>query len=285
MIFVSSSCVKSFRIADSISSLHNAGFKNIELSGGTQYYEGFLDDLIHLKKTAGINYLCHNYFPPPRKHFVLNLASLNDGIYEKTVTHLLSAIQLCKKLNIPKLGFHSGFLTDIKSSEIGKKISISALYDRDKSKSRFIQGYKLLCKEAGDIDIYIENNVLSWYNYLNFGHQNPFFLVKSSDYIELKKEIDFKLLLDVAHLKVSCQTLELDLAEEMNFLCNESDYIHLSDNGGKEDTNSPVNMGGKIWKILSNFDLSDKTLTIEVYDELKAVRDIYTLLESRISNE
>ena len=98
MIYISSSCVKHIKIKDAVQDLVNNGFKNIELSGGTEYYNGFEDDLLELKNKYNLNYICHNYFPPPKEHFVLNLASLDDEIYNKTFEHLKNAIELSKKL-------------------------------------------------------------------------------------------------------------------------------------------------------------------------------------------
>ena len=130
MIYVSSSCVKYKKIQDSVVALVNHGFKNIELSGGTEYYDGFEDDLLELKARYNLNYICHNYFPPPKCSFVLNLASLDNEIYEKTLNHLVHAIELSKRLDAKKFGFHAGFLVDIKVSEIGQKISKNDLYNK-----------------------------------------------------------------------------------------------------------------------------------------------------------
>ena len=70
MIYISTSCVKHRKIKDSVEELALNGFKNIELSGGTEYYENFERDLIELKGEYNLNYRCHNYFPPPKKPFV-----------------------------------------------------------------------------------------------------------------------------------------------------------------------------------------------------------------------
>lgn len=40
MIYVSSSCIRNNNIAEIICSLSEKGIRNIELSGGTEYYEG-----------------------------------------------------------------------------------------------------------------------------------------------------------------------------------------------------------------------------------------------------
>ena len=213
MIYISSSCVKNKTIKESVQELVDSGFKNIELSGGTEYYDGFEDDLLKLKKKYNLNYICHNYFPPPKEHFVLNLASLDDEVYDKTFEHLTNAIELSKKLGARKFGFHSGFFIDIKVSEIGKKISKVNLFDKSKSIQRFCDGVKKLQSLSGDLELYIENNVFSSTNAKTYENDNLFMLTNSSEYQELKNMINFNLLLDVAHLKVSSKTLELDSSQ------------------------------------------------------------------------
>ena len=121
MIFVSSSCLKNNTIKQSVQELANQGYKNIELSGGTNLYEEYVEDLLGLKKKYKLNYLVHNYFPPPKKPFMLNIASLNDELFEKSVDHCVKAINLCKILGSKKYGVHAGFLIDFSPNEAGKK--------------------------------------------------------------------------------------------------------------------------------------------------------------------
>ena len=159
MIYVSSSCVKHKKIKDSILELVNNGFNNIELSGGTEYYDGFIDDLLELKDKHSLNFICHNYFPPPKEHFVLNLASLDNNIYEKTLNHLKQTILLSEKLGAKKFGFHAGFFIDIKVKEVGKKITRENLYNKEESIKRFCDGFLSLRSLTQNINLYIENNV------------------------------------------------------------------------------------------------------------------------------
>ena len=44
MIFISTSCVKAKKIKESVKMLVDKGFKNIELSGGTEYYDDLQKD-------------------------------------------------------------------------------------------------------------------------------------------------------------------------------------------------------------------------------------------------
>ena len=50
MIYVSTACIKLEKISESVKFLAEQGFKNIELSGGTEYYPEFERDLVKLKE-------------------------------------------------------------------------------------------------------------------------------------------------------------------------------------------------------------------------------------------
>lgn len=278
MIYISSSCVKNNKIKDSVIDLAESGFKNIELSGGTEFYEGFMDDLLDLKNKYNLNYMCHNYFPPPKGHFVLNLASLNDDVYYKTLDHLSEAISLSKELGAKKFGFHAGFFVDIKVNEIGKKISKVELFDKNQSIQRFIDGYKWLFERSGSVELYIENNVFSSTNAKTYENKNIFMLTNSYEVDDLNMNLDFNLLLDIAHLKVSSRTLGLDFEKEFNYLIQKSNYIHVSDNDALHDLNYGVTKDSKLAFLLSQQNLKNKDFTLEVYDTLPKIHETYELL-------
>ena len=280
MIYVSSSCVKHKKIKDSVQELVENGFKNIELSGGTEYYDGLEDDLLELKEKYNVNYICHNYFPPPIEHFVLNLASLNNKIYEKTFNHLWKAIELSKKLGANKFGFHAGFFIDIKVSEIGKRISKDNIFDKDKAIQRFCDGFKELQSLAGDVKLYLENNVFSSTNYETYNGDNIFLLINSSEHDKLKNKIDFNLLLDVAHLKVSSKTLGLDFEDELKKMIAISDYVHISDNDALHDLNHKLHKDSVLVELLRQQSLKNKDFTLEIYDDIIAVKETYKILLS-----
>lgn len=277
MLYISTSCVKHDFICESVQELINNGFQNIELSGGTKYYPQFEHDLLSLKDKYKLNFLCHNYFPPPKESFVINLASLNDVIYDKSIRHIKSAISLSKKLGATRFGFHAGFYFDPKVHELGKKISASKINNKTEVIKRFKEAYLELISFESDINLYLENNVLSHENYRNF-RCNPNMLTNTEDYNELKTEFNFKLLLDVAHLKVTCKTLGLNFENELMKLIGESDYIHISDNNGFHDSNNSLNENSELLNILKKQDLMEKDITIEVYEGMSEIKKTYELL-------
>jgi sugar phosphate isomerase/epimerase len=282
MIYVSSSCVNHTKIKDSIKELVNHGFKNIELSGGTKYYDGFIDDLLELKDKYNLNYLCHNYFPPPQKDFVLNLASLNDDIYYTTIEHLTKSIDLSTKLEAKKFGFHAGFFIDINVVEIGKHISKNTIYNKEKALKRFCDGYKYLSLQSKNLELYIENNVYSITNYNTYNGNNIFMLTSQKEFNELKNYINFKLLLDIAHLKVSCNSLKNNFELELKTLLSLSDYIHISDNDSLHDLNNTLKTDSNIISLLKNENLDNKDFTLEIYDNITSIKKSYDSLKELI---
>jgi len=283
MIFISSSCVNHNRIKDSVQELVDNGFNNIELSGGTEYYYGFEDDLLELKDKYNLNYICHNYFPASKEHFVLNLASLNDEIYFKTFNFFKNTIKLSKKLGAERYGFHAGFFIDIKVNEIGKKITKESLFDKEKAIKRFCDGFNKLKIFAGNLELYIENNVFSSTN-SNTYNNNIFMLTNYYEYKELNNIIKFSLLLDIAHLKVSTNTLNLDFEDELKAMIEKSDYVHISDNDALHDLNYKLDGNSNLVQLLKKQNLKNKNYTLEIYDHIDNIKKTYEILEDIIND-
>ena len=279
MIYVSSACSSKKNIREAIEELAQLGIQNIELTGGTVFYQDYEKDILRLKEEYNLNYLVHNYFPPHQESFVLNLASLNDAIYQKSLNHCLNAIALSKKLGANKLGFHAGFLIDVSVREIGKKITASQLFERKQSLSRFRDAWLTLQEKAElDLILYLENNVLSYSNYQSFNQVNPLLMTNYEGYLELKEIMDFNLLLDVAHLKVSCNSLGLNFEDELSKMLPLSNYVHLSDNDGKHDQNKGFNKNSELLQVLKQYDFDGKTITLEIYNNANNINQDYLIV-------
>jgi len=282
MIFVSSSCVEAEKIGDSVRILAESGFKNIELSGGTEFYPDYKKDLYDLKKEFNLNYSIHNYFPPHKENFVLNFASLNDGDYNKSIEHALETITLAKGFGCSYVSFHAGFYVDLTPNELGNDIFEKVFKSKEDSLQKYKYAYNRIIKDAGKIKIYLENNVITPNNYrLNKG--NIFMFTDYESYLELKKLIDFNILLDLAHLKVSCNALNLNFEEEYNKFDDKVEYIHLSGNDGFTDANRSIENDKEITNLLNKINLKSKTFTLEVYDDLEKIKLSYNYLKNIIS--
>lgn len=285
MIYISTSGTIHDKIKHRVKELALSGFRNIELSAGTKYYRGYEKDLCDLKREYNLDYIIHNYFPPPKNDFVINLAALNDQIFYRSLNQLRKSIQLSKKLGASKFSFHAGFYMDISLDTIGQDISKKPMYNKERSIERFCEGYNLLLKVSNDIDLFIENNVYSYQNYFKFKKEKPFMLLNSEDFHHLKTKINYNLLLDVAHLYVTSKTLKLDFQKEMRELLPLCDYIHISNNNGLYDSNNEIDTFSEIYKCIKKFDIGNKIITLEIYDGMKAIARSYNLLKKLFNKE
>ena len=93
------------------------------------------------------------------------------------------------------------------------------------------------------------------------------------------------MLLDLAHLKVSCNTLNLNFKEQTLGLINVSNYVHLSDNNGKKDSNNAITVDSDIFKLLKTLKLTEKTITLEIYETIDQIKRSNELINKITFND
>lgn len=217
----------------------------LDLNIGIEFSSGIPFDVenINFFKKIKEKKLSHNYFPAPKKGFVLNLASKNDLIRKKSIDHCVFNLELCYKQKTDFYAAHAGFCLDPNPNQLGKKISSTSSFNRDEYFDIFLKSVKEIILEAKKIGVtfLIENNVLSNENWKANNYINPFLCCSSSEIVKLYETIDsqnFGLLLDTAHLKVSSNSLSLNLNDEYKKIKKYIKAVHHSDNEGLADTNS-----------------------------------------------
>jgi len=250
MIFISTGGEPQFSAFETSRKFINAGITNIELSGG-QYSPNLLANLVSLKSIA--NFQIHNYFPPPKEGFVFNLASLDLSISSLSYKHAINAMQWAIELSRPVYSFHAGFLLDPNIEELGKDVISRPLFDREESIKSFIDQVNKLADYAHKLgmELLIENNVLSENNYLKFGC-DPFLMTRASEFLRVMEETpqNVRLLVDLAHLKVSAKSLSFDPVLALKECDDYISAYHLSDNNGLHDSNDPVSNISWFWPYL-----------------------------------
>lgn len=197
-------------------------------------------NLVEIYRSANLKKIIHNYFPAPYNPFVLNLASSNNEIREMSIRHCKQGIDLAKESSENIFSVHAGFCIDPYASELGKKINYSTNYNKVLHFQYFLNSLNELLEYSSQtgVTLLIENNVISKVNLLN--QTNPLLCCSSSEIINIMEEINntnLMLLLDTAHLKVSCNTLNLNLEYEIEKLLPYIGAVHHSDNNGFVDNN------------------------------------------------
>ena len=263
MIYVSTGGISNQSGLESAIGFYELGLNAIELSGG-RYSDAQLKLLSPLKEL--ITFRIHNYFPPPKDPFILNLASTNDHIVKRSFELIESSLVYCEELNCSKYSFHAGFLLDPKLSDLGNDIKSRSILPKEKALDLFLERVNMISKKAREhgVDLMIENNVLTKSN-LNHFNQNPFLMVDTEDCIYVMKNTpdNVNLLIDLGHLNVSSKSLKFD---SINFLKNCSNWVkgyHFSDNDGVKDQNYPINFDSWFWNYI---DKNIEYNSLEIYN-------------------
>ena len=263
MIYVSTGGIPNQSACETSKNFLKDGISCIELSGG-QFSSNMLTELKELKSKAFFQ--IHNYFPPPEVPFVFNLASLSPEKSKKSLDHACSAIQWVTELETRIYSFHGGFLLDPQINELGKRIGKYSLYDREEAMSHFINNVKYLSVKArkAGVSLLIENNVLSYENYKEYG-TDPLLMTTPEECVYVMKNTpdNVNMLVDVAHLKVSANSLGYNPADMFHLCAPWIKAYHLSDNNSLSDSNNPFDEHAWFWPFIKH-DL--EYYSIEVYN-------------------
>lgn len=227
MLFISSACVKSNNILDSIEKLQVIT-KNIELSGGSKESNGLFESITNLKAAKDFNFLVHNYFPPPRENFVLNFADTSL----KTRDFINQSMKYVNSLDIPYYSVHAGFKRDfdIKNEILVDGVSSFKVENIKENISWYYDNF--------DKKIALENLYPNGQRDTCFGAH--------IDEIETILDFDSRvyLLLDLGHLKVASRSYGFNYLEAVTLLFEKySDRIleiHLSENNGLLDDHNII---------------------------------------------
>ena len=257
-----------------IKHLESLGIDSIELSGG-KYIEDLSDELVELAHSK-VNLQIHNYFPVPKIPFVLNLASDNEDILKASFEHCKNALVLASKLKNKRYSVHAGFCCDPKVRDLGRSFNIPKKVDRNKHIDLFIKTLSNLKKYSEDLgtDLYIENN-----NTINDNVFNQKSTLLCSDMKEMKMvkdSVGVKALIDIGHLIVSANSLELNEKKELLLSSKIADAYHLSTNNRLRDQNKPISEEKPLLEFVSK---TADFYTIEVYAKDETIINDYYFLK------
>lgn len=251
MIFVSTGLIKNMTIFSVVKYYLKGGIKNIEMSGG-KYDPNIINKLIPLKKDN--NFMLHNYFPPPKNPFTLNLATFNKSLYKLGKNHITTAIRQSANIGSKYYSFHAGFLVDPLPKDLGKNILKQKINDERVATDLFLERLYLISKIAKKegVELLVENNVLTKKNFKTF-KKNPLMMTSLKQTLKIVKNFprNVNLLIDLAHLKVSAKTLNFSPSEYLKKCDRWIKAYHVSDNRGNQDTNNLITNKSWFWPHIS----------------------------------
>ena len=225
----------------------------------------------HTEEMERMSFLIHNYFPPPKEPFVMNLASNDSDIAAKSIELCKNAIDLCKNIGSPFYSVHAGFAINPEPNMLGRNMSQVERFSSDEAREIFFVNVKKLLQYSVEKGIYLllENNVVTPFNAPD-GKCDWLLLVEADEILSFISDFEGLapgLLLDVGHLKVTARTLGFDPLQFMDKIKDVVKALHLSDNDGEGDTNRPI--GNDAWFLPYIADFADLPMVIESYNLTK----------------
>jgi len=235
--YISSSCSSQKRLSDVLNELIDIGFRRIALTGDVEYSEDIKESVLRYREAYHLDIILHNYFAFQPEAFVLNLASGDPEIQDKTLKHIKECVELLTKLGKNLYSLHPGLMNDLQPVLSGGYFIKSN--DRVNSREDFYHMVDRVMDEivVGDFRIAVENL------HPKSDTELYSFLCTPSDIMEFLKRFNNRhnvgIVLDLGHLNVSSRRLNFDKYEVLDeIFSNHVDRIfelHVSENDGLSD--------------------------------------------------
>lgn len=277
MVYLSTACVRSDTVLDSISSLSSIT-KNIELSGGNKYQNDLLEKISELNN-GSYQFLVHSYFPVPEEDFVLNFADTSV----RTREFIRNSMRFVNILDTGYYSIHTGFKKDFKI-ENELLINGKGTFSLENIKENIDWFYK----EFPDSKIALENLYPNNKNDVCFGNT----LEELEEILDLDSRV--YLLFDLGHLKVSSRLLNFNYLEAAEKVFEKYGdrilEIHLSENNGEYDDHHVVLSDSVQYFIIKKYrELIKKNninLTIEARDiNIKDLKESFELFQKLLGEK
>ncbi len=280
-VFVSSACLPYTQpIGSRISLYQQYGLNAIELGGRVSVT---INNLSQINRSKA-RFLIHNYFPPPRNTFVLNLASSNDNIRRRSLDMVLKAIDLAARIGAAFYSVHAGFITDPVSFD-GTGFVFPSPQTPDEAElamNRFVETMKTVVEyaEQSQVGILVENNMCSDQS------RGKLLLQTAEDFLSLFSILQSSflgLLLDTGHLNISAHVLQFDRTSFVEQMSPYIRAIHIHDNDGTADRHQPIGPNSWVIDVLRRPELSNIALIVEAkFDDVAGLSEHVNWLKNEI---
>lgn len=267
-VFVSTSCFpKKYSLESLVQTCQMHRLNAVELGSRIEFKTEDSAKALQFR----MNFLVHNYFPPPSEDFVLNLASDDADIHRRSVDLALKAIDFAAEVNAEFYSVHSGFCLHLTPQMLG---NTELLCRSDVRRIAYSDAYNIFVETIGNLSAYagkkgvgllVENNSITKQLASTKG-SDALLLTNADEILKFMNDINNSkvgILLDTGHLNVSAQTLGFD---RMGFVDKISKHIcafHIHDNDGTADMHLPAGKGSWIFDVIRRPDFSKAMFIIE----------------------
>ena len=252
-IFVSTTFVEdNSRISDALDICKRENICNIEL-GSNHIYEKNFEKII---KKYNFCFLVHNYFPIPKKDFVVNIASLDKKIRNISILHAKKAIRFCKETNSKLYTIHPGFLSDpIKAGRTKKNYDF--IWDTKNLNKNYNLAFKNMLSSLKKIVNFAKDQgvKVAIETEGSFRKKSLLLMQRPKEFKELFKYFkpnDLGVNLNIGHLNLASKAFNFSKFKFVQKLKKYILAIELSHNNGIDDQHLPLKKNMWYWKIIND---------------------------------
>lgn len=208
-------------------------------------------------KDYDFNFLVHNYFPVPKESFVVNIASLDSKIRNRSIDHIKKSIDFSKSINAMLYTFHPGFINDPVGSNLTSDNYDFRWDNKGTNNNDLIKARTLM---YDSLDKIIEFNSDDSFKIAietegSVSKKNYLLMQKPNEYIDFMQRYDNNRIginLNIGHVLLASKAFDFSIDSFVDII---SDYVvalELSHNNGIEDEHLPLKKNGWYWPIILN---------------------------------
>ena len=252
-IFVSTTFAKNdSKISEVLLTCKKANISNIEL-GSNHCYEKNYKKIIKKHK---LNFIVHNYFPIPKKSFVVNIASANRLIRNLSIKHVKNAILFCKTTNSKLYTFHPGFIFDPVTASNSKK-NYDFIWNNKIQKRNYNTAFNLMLNALKKIVKFAKKNKVkvAIETEGSFKKKHLLLMQTPQEYKKLFKHFkpkDLGINLNIGHLNLASRGFKFSKNSFVDLIKPYVVALELSHNNGEEDQHLPLKRNAWYWKIIND---------------------------------
>ena len=254
------------------------GIEAIELGGGVSVDAEALEKLPQL----GVNVLLHNYFPPAKDPFYINLSSPSEVIRQRSIDYIIDNIQRSAAWGARCYSFHAGFIADpVSVDEYGLIFDTppATPSQTEAAMVRFVESLQPLIEQANqhDVVLAIENNICREL------HRGQLLLQTASEFMDLFGRITdpyLGVLIDTGHVDVTAQTFGFDGIRFIEILRPFVKAFHVNQNNGLVDMAHPLSPSNPVFPILKTFDVP--IINEAHFDHIEALAEHFHWLQQEL---
>ena len=245
------------RLYHALEGCNKAGIKAVEI-GSNHCYEKSYDYCADFP----FQYLVHNYCPIPKESFVLNIASLDESIRERSISHIRKAIDFCTEIGAKLYTFHPGFLTDPHGSNTSDKNYDFQWSKKQLEDSNYEKAINNMYQALDEVVNYAQSKKMpiAIETEGSLKKKDHLLMQRPEEYEALMKKYsahDLGINLNIGHLNLAANAFHFDRYKFIDLIQEYIVAMELSHNDGTEDQHLPLRDGCWYWDAIQDVRFKD----------------------------